>query len=586
MTLVAEPIQTFDPLSVRKDFPILSTESRGKPLVYLDNGATTQKPRSVIETLQTYYEKQNANIHRGVYQLSQLATEGYEKARRVVQRFINAADPAEIIFTRGTTESINLVANSFGRAFLKQDDEIVISGLEHHSNIVPWQMICQQTGARLRVIPINDRGELQLETLSEMLSPQVKLVAITHLSNSLGTVIPLDQIIPMVHSVGAKILVDGAQWVAHAPTDVQHLGVDFYAFSGHKLFSPTGIGVLYGRREVLEKMPPYQGGGDMIEQVTFEKTTYAPLPNKFEAGTPNIAGAIGLARGIEYLQNVGLSAVRAYEKQLHRYLTDRVQDIDGIRVIGTAREKAGVVSFVVEQPSISHHDVGVMLDLEGIAVRTGHHCCQPVMDRFNIPGTVRASIALYNTRQDIDRLAEALEKIIAVARTKNRTRSGSTATTTGLQDVRFPDPEGDCPETVAEELIENFSLFDDWKDRYQLIIEMGEKLLPMPVELKNEMTRVHGCQSTVHLFARKRPGTVDSLDFLADSDAELVRGLIAILQKVFSGQSARSILAFDVNGFFRKLGLEDHLSMGRRNGLAGMVERIRSHANQILSVSG
>lgn len=586
MTIVSEPAQLFDPLSVRGDFPILSTESRGKPLVYLDNGATTQKPRSVIETLRTYYEKQNANIHRGVYQLSQLATEGYEKARRVVQRFINAADPSEIIFTRGTTESINLVASSFGKVFLKHDDEIIISGLEHHSNIVPWQMICEQTGARLRVIPINPRGEVEIDSLERMLNPRVRLVAITHLSNSLGTVIPVRQIISMAHAVGAKVLIDGAQWVAHAPTDVSDLGADFYVFSGHKLFSPTGIGVLYGRRDILEKMPPYQGGGDMIEQVTFEKTTYAPLPSKFEAGTPNIAGAIGLARGIEYLQKQDLAAVRAYEHQLHEYLTSRIQGIDGIRIIGTAREKAGVVSFVVEQPSISHHDVGVMLDLEGIAVRTGHHCCQPVMDRFNIPGTVRASIALYNTRQDVDRLAEALEKIVATARTKGRSRKGSSAPAIKLEDLRFPEPAGNSPDAVAEELIETFAMFEDWKDRYQLIIEMGEKLLPMPPELKTEVTRVHGCQSTVHLFARKRPGTVDSLDFLADSDAELVRGLIAILQKVFSGQSARSILAFDINDFFRKLGLEDHLSMGRRNGLAGMVERIRSHANQIQSVSG
>lgn len=586
MTLVAEPIQIFDPLCARKDFPILSTESRGKPLVYLDNGATTQKPRSVIDTLREYYERQNANIHRGVYHLSQLATEGYEKARRVVQRFINAADPSEIIFTRGTTESINLVASSFGRAFLKENDEIIISGLEHHSNIVPWQMICQQTGAKLRVIPINPEGEVEIESFARMLNPRVRLVAITHLSNSLGTVVPVHQIVSMAHAAGAKVLIDGAQWVAHAPTDVSDLGADFYVFSGHKLFSPTGIGVLYGRRDVLEKMPPYQGGGDMIEQVTFDKTTYAPLPNKFEAGTPNIAGAIGLAKGIEYLQHQGLSAVRVYEHQLHQYLTSRIENIDGIRIIGTAREKAGVVSFVVEQPSISHHDVGVMLDLEGIAVRTGHHCCQPVMDRFNIPGTVRASIALYNTRQDVDRLAEALEKILAAARTKSRSRAGSSVGMTRLEDLRFPEPAGDSPEAVAEELIDTFAMFEDWKDRYQLIIEMGEKLLPMPSELKTEMTRVHGCQSTVHLFARKRPGTVDSLDFLADSDAELVRGLIAILQKVFSGQSARSILAFDVNDFFRKLGLEDHLSMGRRNGLAGMVERIRSHANQIQSVSG
>ncbi len=570
----------FDPVAVRRDFPILSIESRGRPLVYLDNGATTQKPRVVIDALRNYYEKQNANIHRGVYELSQIATEGYEKARRIVQRLVNAADPAEIIFTRGTTESINLVASSFGRAFLSEGDEVVVSALEHHSNIVPWQMICQQTGAKLRVIPMNDRGELLLEEFAAMLNSRIKIVAVTHLSNSLGTVVPVEQIIQMAHSVGAKVLIDGAQWVAHAPTDVRAINADFYVFSGHKLFSPTGIGVLYGRRELLDAMPPYQGGGDMIEQVTFGKTTYAPLPNKFEAGTPNIAGAIGMSYGIEYLERLGLGAVRAYEHELHAYLDQRLGAIKGVRIVGTAKHKASVVSFLIDEPRMSHHDVGVMLDLEGVAVRTGHHCCQPVMDRFGIPGTARASIAIYNTRDDVDALVTALEKIIATARPKAATKAQATAT------IRFPDAAGDSPDAVAEELIETFAMFDDWKDRYQVIIEMGEKLLPMSAEMKSDLTKVHGCQSTVHLFARKRPDTVDALDFLADSDADLVRGLIAILQKVFAGQSSRSILAFDVDAFFKRLGLEDHLSMGRRNGLAGMVQRIRAHANQLVTVSG
>jgi cysteine desulfurase/selenocysteine lyase len=570
----------FDAEAVRRDFPILSLESRGRPLVYLDNGATTQKPRLVIDAIRNYYEKQNANIHRGVYELSQIATEGYEKARRIVQRFINAADPAEIIFTRGTTESINLVASSWGRAFLSEGDEVVVSALEHHSNIVPWQMICQQTGAKLRVIPMNDRGELILEEFAAMLNSRIKIVAVTHLSNSLGTVVPVEQIIQMAHSVGAKVLIDGAQWVAHAPTDVRTIGADFYVFSGHKLFSPTGIGVLYGRRELLDAMPPYQGGGDMIEQVTFGKTTYAPLPSKFEAGTPNIAGAIGLSYGIEYLERLGLDAVRAYERELHAYLDERLAAIKGVRIIGSAEHKASVVSFLIDEPKMSHHDVGVTLDLEGIAVRTGHHCCQPVMDRFGIPGTARASLAMYNTRDDVDALTTALEKIIATARPKAAAKTQATGT------IRFPEPAGDSPDAVAEELIDTFAMFDDWKDRYQVIIELGEKLLPMSAEMKGELTKVHGCQSTVHLFARKRPETVDSLDFLADSDADLVRGLIAVLQKVFAGQSSRAILAFDVDGFFKKLGLEDHLSMGRRNGLAGMVQRIRAHANQLVTVSG
>jgi len=578
--ILSEPraVAAFDPAVIRRDFPILALESRGRPLVYLDNGATTQKPRAVIDALTHYYEKQNANIHRGVYELSQIATDGYERSRKVVQRFLNAAEPAEIIFTRGTTESINLVAASWGRAFLQPGDEVVVSALEHHSNIVPWQMICQQTGAKLRVIPMNDKGELILEEFAAMLSSKLKMVAVTQLSNALGTVVPVEQIIEMAQSVGAKVLIDGAQWVAHAPTDVRALNADFYVFSGHKLFSPTGIGVLYGKRELLDAMPPYQGGGDMIEQVTFGKTTYAPLPNKFEAGTPDIAGAIGLAHGIEYLQHIGLDAVREYEHELHTYLNDRISAIKGVRIVGTATHKASVVSFLVDEPKMSHHDVGVMLDLEGIAVRTGHHCCQPIMDRFGIPGTARASIALYNTREDVDQLVAALEKIIATAKPK--------AAPVAAGAVRFPDPVASSPDEAAEELIETFAMFDDWKDRYQVIIDFGEKLLPMSAEMKSEMTRVHGCQSTVHMFARKRPATVDSLDFLADSDADLVRGLVALLQRVYAGQSSRAILAFDVDGFFKRLGLEDHLSMGRRNGLAGMVQRIRAHANQLVTMSG
>jgi cysteine desulfurase/selenocysteine lyase len=569
----------FNVQTVRSDFPILSSESRGKPLVYLDNGATTQKPKSVIAALQRYYEKQNANIHRGVYELSQIATEGYEGARRTIQRFINAAEPAEVLFTRGTTEGINLVAASFGRAFLHAGDEVHVSALEHHSNIVPWQMICQQTGAVLKVIPMNDRGELLLDEWAGQVSSRTKIVAVTHLSNSLGTVVPVEQIIAIARSVGAKVLVDGAQWVAHAPTDVQKLDADFYVFSGHKLFGPTGTGVLYGKRELLDAMPPWQGGGDMIEQVTFGKTTYAPLPNKFEAGTPNIGGAIGLAAAIDYVTSVGLENIAGHERRLHKYLNDRISGIDGVRLIGTAERKASVVSFVLDQGvTISAHDAGVMLDLEGIAIRTGHHCCQPVMDRFGIQGTARASVAMYNTTEDVDRLAAALEKIVAVSRRKVAVKPEPSA-------VRYPEPSADSPMAAAEELIETFDMFDSWQDKYQVVIEMGEKLLPMAPEMKHELTKVHGCQSTVHLFARKRPGTADGLDFLADSDADIVRGLIAILQKIFAGQSSQQILGFDIEAFFKRLGLDQHLSMGRRNGLAGMVSRLRAHANQFSTVS-
>lgn len=580
MSVALAPIPpAFDLAAVRADFPILASQSRGKPLVYLDNGATTQKPRQVLAALQRYYEKQNANIHRGVYELSQIATEGYEGARRTVQRFINAAEPAEVIFTRGTTESINLVAASFGRAFLHAGDEVFVSALEHHSNIVPWQMICQQTGAVLKVIPMNDAGELLVDQFAGMVGHRTKIVAVTHLSNSLGTMPPVEQIIAIARSVGAKVLIDGAQWVAHAPTDVQALDADFYVFSGHKLFGPTGTGVLYGKRALLDAMPPWQGGGDMIEQVTFGKTTYAQLPNKFEAGTPNIGGAIGLAAAIDYVSGIGLDHIARHERALHTDLNDRLAAIDGVRLIGTAARKASVVSFVLDRGvKISAHDAGVMLDLEGIAIRTGHHCCQPVMDRFGIPGTARASVAMYNTTEDVDRLTAALEKIVGSAKTK-------IAVKPELSAVTFPEPVADSPMAAADELVETFDLFEDWKDKYGVLIEMGEKLLPMAPEMKHELTKVHGCQSTVYLFARKRPGTSDGVDFLADSDADIVRGLIAILQRIFAGQSSQQILGFDIDAFFKRLGLDQHLSMGRRNGLAGMVSRLRAHANQFSTVS-
>src|SRR4051794_15955955 len=371
----AHPTKTFDVQRVRGDFPIFSTTAHGKPLVYLDNGATTQKPRVVIEALDHYYQSQNANIHRGVYELSQTATTLYEQARLTVQQFVNAAHSEEIIFTSGTTQSINLVAYSWGRAFLKAGDEVVVSVMEHHSNIVPWQMACEAAGATLRVIPINDVGELVMEEDARLLaSRKVKMVAVNHVSNSLGTINPVKEMTALAHHFGATVLIDGAQWVAHAPTDVRDINCDYYAFSGHKLFGPTGTGVLYGKRELLERMPPFMGGGDMIKSVTFEKTVYADLPGKFEAGTPHIAGAIGLAAAIEYVISVGFENFAAHEAELLRYATQEVSKIPGLRIIGTARRKAAVISFVMDEPAISALDLGLALDAEGRAVRTGHHC--------------------------------------------------------------------------------------------------------------------------------------------------------------------------------------------------------------------
>ncbi|MEN3026297.1 MAG: cysteine desulfurase [Chlorobiota bacterium] len=395
----------------REDFPILLRTVYGKPLVYLDNAATTQKPRIVLEATQRFYAELNSNVHRGVYYLSEQATELYEEARCTVQRFIQAASPKEIVFVRGTTEALNLVAHAFGRIRLREGSEIVLSHMEHHSNIVPWQLAAEQTGARLRVIPITEQGELDLEAYERLLTERTAIVAVVHVSNSLGTINPVHEIIRMAHARGIPVLLDGAQAVAHMRVNVQELDCDFYVFSGHKVYGPTGIGVLYAKRQWLEAFPPYQGGGDMIRRVTFERTTYNDVPHKFEAGTPNIAGAIGLKAALEYVEAVGMEAISAHEQALLDYATEQLQQIPELRLIGTAPNKAAIVSFVVD--GIHPHDLGTFVDREGIAIRVGHHCTQPVMDFFGVPATARASFALYNTQAEIDRFVTALRKAIA-----------------------------------------------------------------------------------------------------------------------------------------------------------------------------
>ncbi|HZV12142.1 MAG TPA: cysteine desulfurase [Candidatus Kapabacteria bacterium] len=400
---------TFDVNSIRKDFPILSQYVHGKPLVYLDNAATTQKPNIVIETLEKYYREQNANIHRGVHYLSDKATDAYEQARGKVKTWINAAEAREIIFVRGTTEAINLVASSFGKKFISDGDEVIISAMEHHSNIVPWQIACEERDAMLRVIPVNDAGELLLEEYEKLLTERTKLVAITHISNVLGTVNPVKQIVAMAHAHGIPVLVDGAQAVQHTSVDVRDLDCDFYAFSSHKIYGPTGVGVLYGKAKWLEQMPPYQGGGDMIRSVTFEKTTYNTLPYKFEAGTPNIAGGIGLGAALDYLGGIGMDAVAKYEQSMLAHATTALSAVQGLRIIGTAKEKASVISFELE--NVHPHDIGTILDTEGIAIRTGHHCAQPLMQRFGVPATARASFAFYNTWEEVGALVEALARV-------------------------------------------------------------------------------------------------------------------------------------------------------------------------------
>ena len=400
---------TLDVREIREMFPLLAGTVGGKPLAYLDNAATTQKPRVVLDTLSRYYAAENANIHRGVYQLSQNATQAYEGARGKVAAFLNAAEPAEIIFTRNATEGINLVAQTFGRWQVGEGDDVVISTMEHHSNIVPWQMLCEEKGARLRVVPITDAGELMLDELASLLGPRTKLVSIVHMSNSLGTINPVRQVVELAHAQGIPVLIDGSQAAYHRAVDVQAIGCDFYVVTGHKLYGPTGIGALYGQRRWLEAMPPYQGGGDMISSVTFERTTYNKVPHKFEAGTPHIAGAIGLGAAVDFIRSVGFEAIAGHERRLLDYATDRLLAVPGLRLIGTAREKVSILSFVLD--GVHAHDIGTIVDTEGVAIRTGHHCTQPVMARFNVPATARASLAMYNTVEEIDQLVTALTKV-------------------------------------------------------------------------------------------------------------------------------------------------------------------------------
>ena len=403
---------TYDVYKIREDFPILKTRIRNKPLCYFDNAATTQKPQQVLDIVDNYYTSMNSNIHRGVHYLSNLATDAYEDARKKVKSFINAASEKEIIFTKGTTEGINLVANSFGRKFLKEGDEIIISNMEHHSNIVPWQFLCNEKKAKLKIIPIDDNGEIIFDEFLKLISDRTKLISVVYISNSLGTVNPVKEIMEIAHKYNIPVLLDAAQTVNHRPVNVEELDCDFLAFSGHKLYGPTGIGVRYGKEKLLDAMSPFMGGGDMISKVTFEETTFNELPFKFEAGTSNIAGAIGLGAAIDYVSSIGMEKIAAHEASLLEYATQRLKEVPGLKIIGNAKYKSGVISFIFD--NIHPHDVGTLLDYEGIAIRTGHHCTQPVMERYNIPATSRASFGLYNTIEEVDILVDALKKVIEV----------------------------------------------------------------------------------------------------------------------------------------------------------------------------
>ncbi|OJJ17638.1 cysteine sulfinate desulfinase [marine bacterium AO1-C] len=414
MNTSTETNTIFDINKIRADFPLLTQEVNGKPLVYFDNAATSQKPKIVLDALSNYYHTTNANIHRGAHYLASKGTQEYEDSREAIRQFLNASSIEEVIFVRGVTEAINLVTSTFGRQNVKEGDEVIISTMEHHSNIVPWQLLCEEKGATLKVIPITDEGELVLEEYEKLLSERTKIVSIVHASNSLGTVNPIKEMIAMAHKVGAKVLVDGAQASVHLNIDVQDLDADFYAFSGHKVYAPTGIGALYGKKDILNAMPPYHGGGEMIKEVTFEKTTYNSLPHKFEAGTPNIADGIAFKHALDYVAGIGKEKIAQYEDELLQYATQQLQEVDGLRIIGTAQNKVSVISFIVE--GVHHGDIGILLDTHGIAIRTGHHCTQPLMQRFGIGGTSRVSFAMYNTKDEVDTLINSLNKVLKMLR--------------------------------------------------------------------------------------------------------------------------------------------------------------------------
>jgi cysteine desulfurase/selenocysteine lyase len=562
-----------DRLDCRRDFPILSQAFQGHPLVYLDNAASTQKPRAVIDALVRYYELDNANVHRGVHALGDRSTAEYERARAVVRRFLHARESREVIFVRGATDAINLVAQTFGRQRVGPGDEVVVTWMEHHANIVPWQMLCRERGAALRVVPITGAGDLCLDALEGLLTPRTRLVALTHVSNVLGTVNPIKDVVGLAHRRGIPVLVDGAQAVAHLEVDVRDLDCDFYAFSGHKVYGPMGVGVLYGKAELLEEMPPWQGGGDMVERVSFEETTYSAAPARFEAGTPNVAGTVGLAAALNYLSQRNREAVRAHEARLLAEAEARLREIPRVRIVGAPTRRAGVISFVVDDPPISSLDVGIRLNLEGIAVRTGHHCCQPLHERLGVAGTVRASFALYNTLEEVERLARAVGAIAAAAPGSRRDAAPA------------PRPEPGFPAVAtleitaaAEQFAAELESLGDWSQRYEYLIEMGEAISPMPPALKTEANRIRGCLSVSFLAIRKRPDADDVVEFWGDSDAQIVRGLLALLQRLFSGRRAGAILAFNLPAYFRRIGLDDNLTAGRRSGLADMVQRLRGFA--------
>lgn len=553
--------------AIRKQFPALHQKVNSQPLVYLDNAATSQKPEAVIRVVEKFYRTQNANVHRGAHQLSEQATSAFEAARSTVRSFINADSDKEIIWTRGTTEGINLIAQSYARPLLKPGDEILLTELEHHANIVPWQIVAEQTGAIIRVVPITDNGDLDLPAFAALLNSKTRIVSLTHISNALGTINPVAGLVRQAHEAGAVVVIDGAQAAPHLEIDVQRLGCDFYLFSGHKLFAPTGIGVLYGRKKLLEMMPPWQSGGEMIKRVSFNGTTYNDLPFKFEAGTPNISGALGLAEAIRFLSSLDRKALARHERALMSRAVELCSAIPGFTRIGRPTACASILSFQLN----SHHqqDVGLMLDQQGIAVRTGHHCAMPLMERLGLPGTIRASFCFYNTFDEVELFASALQQMAA---------GGTFSSTETVSDQAIFDSSPFGREIDDQEILKRLTTMGSWNDRYREIMLLGKKLPAFTAAMKTEQDRISGCESDAWLkISRDSQG---ALWFAADSDARVIRGLIALVLAALNGQQPEKILAYDIDYYFDQLQLTRHLSPSRGNGLKAIIEAVKNAARE------
>lgn len=557
-----------DDALIRASFPTLRQKVYGQPLVYLDSAASSLKPQSVIDCLANYYANEHSNVHRGVHYLSQRATDRYEGARARIAKFIGASSERSIIFTKGTTEAVNLVASTFGRTRIQPGDEILTTVMEHHSNLVPWQLLAKERGAQLRVLDVSLSGTICVDTFVRQMNSRTRLVTLGHVSNSLGTIHPVEEIIEEAHKRNIPVLLDGAQGLPHLPLDVQKLDCDFYCASGHKAYGPTGVGFLYGKEDLLEALPPWHGGGDMIEEVHRTDSTWAEIPHKFEAGTPNIAGVIGLSAAIDYLDALGMEMIHQREHALLEYAYSETQSIPGFKLIGTASDKVGVLSFLLE----GHHpyDTGHALDQAGIAVRTGHHCTMPLMEYYGIPGTVRASFGVYNSKEDVDALVTRLKEIVTEPAAK--TLLDSTSGKERIQTISL----GESIETRKAALMDDLTLFEDADGRREYVIELGENLPALNDSLKIEENRIHGCLAMVWLHSTVQNGRIY---FEADSDALITRGMIALLIHLLNGQSPQAILQIDLVALVAEVGLPNLITARRKNGLNRMIEQIQKEAS-------